>query len=139
MPINVLTYPPRPGHSLCSVISFSWENCPVVRRTNTPQSEKLLLEVVVPTGVVSYVTGLDDSLDEVPDSQILTEECESVMEVQCGYGEEDGVETKTDREEVKLGGNGVVSRVKLMIVRYLLPYSFPLLSSSPHPTESTRS
>ena len=37
------------------------------------------------------------------------EECECVMEVECGDGEDgvDGVETKTDREEVR---NGIVSR-----------------------------
>ena len=63
---------------------------------------------MVPTGGVSYVAGLDDSLDEVPDSQISTEEYECVMEVECGDGEEDGVKTKTDREEVR---NGIVSRV----------------------------
>ena len=76
-----------------------------------------------------FVTGLDDSLDEVPDSQILTEDCESVMEVECGDGEEeDGVETKT---EVKLGGNVL----RVMIVRHLLPYSPPSPSpflSNPH-------
>ena len=73
---------------LCTVISSLGRNCPVV----------------VPTGVLSHVTGLDDSLDEVPDSHILMEECESVMEVECGDGEEDGVETKTDREEVRKWG-----------------------------------
>ena len=87
---------------------------------------------MVPTGVVSYVIGLDDSLDEVPDSQILTEECESVMEVQCGYGEEDGVETKTDREEVKLGGNGVVSRVNDCEVSSPLLFPPPLFLPPPH-------
>ena len=28
------------------------------------------------------------------------EECESVMEVECGEGEEEGVETQTEKEEV---------------------------------------
>ena len=90
---------------------------------------------MVPTVVVSYVAGLDDSLDEVPDSQILMEECESVMEVECGDGEEDGMETKTDREEVKLGGNGVVSRVSDCEVSS--PLLSSLLSSFPYPTGST--
>ena len=80
---------------------------------------------MVPTGGVSYVAGLDDSLDEVPDSQILTEEYECVMEVECGDGEEDGVETKTDREEVR---NGIVSRVNDREV------PSPLLSPSPFST-----
>ena len=62
---------------------------------------------------VSYVAGFDDSLEEVQDSQpeeILMEECESVMEVECGEGEEDGVETQA---EVKLGGIGISPRVNL--------------------------
>ena len=68
--------------------------------TSRERETVLLFELVVPTGGVCYVAGLDDSLDEVPDSQILMEECECVMEVECGDGE-DGVETKTDREEVR--------------------------------------
>ena len=35
----------------------------------------------------------------------MMEECESVMEVECGEGEEEGgVETQAEKEEVKLGG-----------------------------------
>ena len=39
------------------------------------------------------------------------EECESVMEVECGEGEEEGVETQAEKEEVKLGGNGLHSKL----------------------------
>ena len=55
------------------------------------------------------------------------EECESVMEVECGEGEEGGVETQTEKEEVNWEEMGLSP--EQTIVRYLLcphlPYPPP--------------
>ena len=62
-----------------------------------------MLTVVGTNWCVSRIAGFDDSLEEVQDTQpedILMEECESVMEVGCGKGEGDGVETQAEKEEV---------------------------------------
>lgn len=62
------------------------------------------------------------------------EECESVMEVECGEGEEEGVETQAEKEKVKLGGNGMVSTVNQREISPLSPRLF-LLSLTLPPQE----